>query len=107
MRGDKQGVSNPKTDKFIELIVHPRYKNNVSRYMQVIRSVAYMETPRGLQSRLALLERQLMDPITSGAAALRLEAIGREGIEILRRWLEAPFDGGRHERRVAKIEGDT
>ena len=30
-----------------------------------------------------------------------------QGIEILRRWLEAPFDGGRHERRVAKIEDDT
>lgn len=30
-----------------------------------------------------------------------------QAIEILRRWLEAPFDGGRHERRVAKIEGDT
>ncbi len=28
------------------------------------------------------------------------------GVEILRRWLEAPFDGGRHERRVAKIEAD-
>ena len=29
------------------------------------------------------------------------------GLEILRRWLEAPFDGGRHQRRVAKIEGDS
>jgi len=28
------------------------------------------------------------------------------GVEILRRWLESPFDGGRHERRVAKIEAD-
>ena len=28
------------------------------------------------------------------------------GVAILRRWLEAPFDGGRHERRVAKIEAD-
>ncbi len=28
------------------------------------------------------------------------------GIEILRRWLTVPFDGGRHERRVAKIEAD-
>jgi ribose 5-phosphate isomerase B len=27
-----------------------------------------------------------------------------QGIEILRRWLDAPFEGGRHERRVAKIE---
>ncbi len=29
-----------------------------------------------------------------------------QGVAILRRWLEAPFDGGRHERRVAKIEAD-
>ena len=27
-----------------------------------------------------------------------------EGVEILRTWLETPFDGGRHGRRVAKIE---
>ena len=27
-----------------------------------------------------------------------------EGKAILKRWLETPFDGGRHERRVAKIE---
>jgi ribose 5-phosphate isomerase B len=29
-----------------------------------------------------------------------------EGREILRTWLETPFEGGRHERRVAKIERD-
>ncbi len=29
-----------------------------------------------------------------------------QGVEILRRWLEVPFDGGRHQRRVAKIETD-
>ncbi|HEX3865891.1 MAG TPA: ribose 5-phosphate isomerase B [Gemmatimonadaceae bacterium] len=28
-----------------------------------------------------------------------------EGIAILRTWLETPFEGGRHARRVAKIEG--
>ena len=27
-----------------------------------------------------------------------------EGVEILRTWLETPFDAGRHERRVAKFE---
>lgn len=27
-----------------------------------------------------------------------------EGVEILKRWLETPFDGGRHEKRIAKIE---
>jgi len=27
-----------------------------------------------------------------------------EGLDILRTWLETPFEGGRHERRVEKIE---
>ena len=27
-----------------------------------------------------------------------------EGVEIMRTWLETPFDGGRHGRRVDKIE---
>lgn len=30
-----------------------------------------------------------------------------EGVEILKCWLEAPFDGGRHEKRIAKIERST
>ncbi len=29
------------------------------------------------------------------------------GVEILRRWLDAPFEGGRHTRRVEKIERET
>lgn len=28
----------------------------------------------------------------------------QEGVEILRAWLTTPFEGGRHERRVQKIE---
>jgi ribose 5-phosphate isomerase B len=28
----------------------------------------------------------------------------QEGLEILRAWLATPFDGGRHQRRVQKIE---
>ncbi len=87
LKGVKQGVANPKTDKFIELVVHPRYQDNVTRYMQVIRNLAYRETPRARQTRLNLLERQLFDPVTVATAALRLEAIGEDGIEILRKAL--------------------
>ena len=32
-RGIKEGVAKPKTDEFIELKVHPRYKDNIDRYM--------------------------------------------------------------------------
>lgn len=31
----------------------------------------------------------------------------QQGIEILSTWLETPFEGGRHERRIAKIERQT
>ena len=27
-----------------------------------------------------------------------------QGVAILKKWLETPFEGGRHERRVEKIE---
>ncbi|MCC7055719.1 MAG: ribose 5-phosphate isomerase B [Gemmatimonadaceae bacterium] len=30
-----------------------------------------------------------------------------EGVRILEAWLNTPFDGGRHERRIAKIERAT
>jgi ribose 5-phosphate isomerase B len=30
-----------------------------------------------------------------------------EGVEILRKWLDSPFEGGRHSRRVEKIEKVT
>jgi ribose 5-phosphate isomerase B len=29
-----------------------------------------------------------------------------DGMQILHRWLDTPFEGGRHERRVAKIDHD-
>ena len=89
IRGLKQGVANPKTDEFIELSVHPRYKDNVGRYMRVIRSIAFRETSGGLQARLQLLERQLLDPVTSATAALRLEAVGKEGIPVLLKGIES------------------
>ena len=30
-----------------------------------------------------------------------------EGLQILRTWLDTPFEGGRHSRRVAKIDKET
>jgi flagellar basal body P-ring protein FlgI len=83
VKGVKQGVATPKTDEFIELLVHPRYKDNITRYVQVIRSIPFRETPSALQARLQLLERQLHDPVTCSSAALRLEAIGPEAIPTL------------------------
>ena len=74
--GRKRGVSTPKTGEFIDVLIHPRYHDNTGRYMQVLRNVAIDETPAAMQARLMFLEQQLGDPLTSGSAAMRLEAIG-------------------------------
>lgn len=88
--GIQKGVARPKDDEYIELAVHPRYKYNLERYMQVIRALAVREPAVRQVQRLEVLGRQLLDPVTAGRAALRLEAIGKEGIPLLRRGLESP-----------------
>jgi flagellar basal body P-ring protein FlgI len=88
-RGSKQGVATPKDDEKIELVLHPRYKHNLPRYISVLRSIALQETATQQLKRLELLERQLLDPFTSATAALRLEAIGKPAIDVLRKGLES------------------
>jgi HEAT repeats len=87
--GRKQGVATPKTEEFIELAIHERYKDNIGRYMRVARNIPVTESTQVLQDRLKLLEHQLADPLTAANAAIRLEAIGNEqAIEILTKGLE-------------------
>jgi flagellar basal body P-ring protein FlgI len=88
-QGIKQGVAKPKTDEFVELAVHPRYKDNIARYLRVVRSVAIREAPAETATRLEQLERQLLDPVTASTAALRLEAIGTEAVKVLSKGLES------------------
>ncbi len=86
--GQREGVATPKTDEFIELQLHPRYKDNVGRYMRVVRSIAVSATRPQQQARLPLLANQLLDPLTSATAALQLEAIGTEtAVEVLQQGL--------------------
>jgi len=86
--GHQAGIATPKTDEFIELKIHPRYKDNVGRLMRVLRSLAIKEIPAARQARLMLLENQLLDPLTTAVAAVRLEAIGDDqAIEILKKGL--------------------
>ncbi len=87
--GVKKGVANPRTDERIDLILHPRYLRNWARYMQVVRSIAIRESVGERAQRLASLERQLLDPVTSASAALKLEAIGKEAIPALKKGIGA------------------
>ena len=88
VNGRKQGVATPKRDDFIDLLIHPRYKDSVPRYMQLVHNVAIGEQPAERQARLLFLEQQLGDPLTAASAAMRLEAIGDDQAkEILKQGL--------------------
>ncbi len=90
--GRRQGVANPKTDDYIEIKVHPRYKDNITRYMRVVRSIAVGETTAALQERLAVLGPQLLDPLTTSSAAIQLEAIGdASAVKLLEQGLKSPL----------------
>jgi hypothetical protein len=88
-KGIKVGVAKAETDQVIKLTVHPRYKDNIERYVDVIRSVALKESEPERIERLKLLEKQLLDPIASARAALQLEAIGQEGVETLKKGIQS------------------
>ena len=88
-RGSKIGVAKAKTDKYVELRIHPRYKDNVPRYLAVVRSTVLRESERELSVRLRTLEQELLTPGATFRAALELEAVGRPAVESLAKALQS------------------
>lgn len=88
-QGRKSGIANPKRANFVELSVPKVYKNNVERFMTVVRHIALKETPAERAARIRVLETKLLEPTTASPAAIQLEAIGREGVATLRKGLES------------------
>jgi flagellar basal body P-ring protein FlgI len=88
-KGVKVGVAKAKTDEYIELKLHPRYKDNVRRFVDVVRAIAISETETERNERLGILERQLADPITASHAALQLEALGKRGLDVLKKGIQS------------------
>jgi flagellar basal body P-ring protein FlgI len=87
--GIKTGVATPKEDDFLELRIHPRYRTNIARFIQVIRSIPVSESPTERVARITELEKQLLSPDTAGPAALHLEALGQEGVDVLAKGLQS------------------
>jgi flagellar basal body P-ring protein FlgI len=86
--GLKESLAKASTDRKIELQLHPRYKENFPRYLQVIRNMSLNETPVAARVRMQKLKQQLNNPETSEIAALQLEAIGPDSIPILKSGLK-------------------
>ena len=81
--GVKDGMAKAISNEYVELKVHPRYKDNVARYVQVVRSLPITETAPERTNRIAKIQSDLLDPATSAGAALQLEAIGVDGVDTL------------------------
>lgn len=92
---DEHGIKKPlavaKTDQRLVLKVHPRYKDNFPRYLQVIRHMAFRETPVEMRVRMNRLQHDLSTPESANSSALQLEAIGNDSIPILKQGLQAPM----------------
>ncbi len=81
--GKTEGVATAKTDKLVELRVHPTYKDNMTRYMEVLLSVVCYETTEQRGKRIKELQEAVLDHKTAQDSALKLEALGKSGIEPL------------------------
>ncbi|MFM9965938.1 MAG: flagellar basal body P-ring protein FlgI [Planctomycetaceae bacterium] len=88
--GLREKLAKALTDQTIELKVYARYKDNYPRYLQVIRNIAFRESQVARHVRMEKLKTQLLNPDTTESAALQLEAIGIEGIPILKTGLKHP-----------------
>ncbi len=88
--GAKSGMATPKTDKFVELNIHPTYKQNIIRYVRVIQQMPIrLSAPRRV-SHMKRLKKRLHDPATAASAALGLEALGKDSLGILATGLQSP-----------------
>lgn len=89
--GLREPLAEAKTDQKIELRLHPRYKENFTRYLDVIRSIAFRETDVAQRVRMQQLQDQLFDPTQAERAAIQLEAIGNASIPVLKNALQSPL----------------
>ncbi|MEM1063406.1 MAG: flagellar basal body P-ring protein FlgI, partial [Planctomycetota bacterium] len=87
-RGLKQPLAEAKTDRRVELDLHPAYREDHARYLRVVRAVAFRETEVARRIRMRRLEERLQESRSSRLAALELEAAGAIAVPILRRALE-------------------
>jgi hypothetical protein len=79
----RRGIAKPLEDDYIELDVHPRYRANLPRMMEVVRAVGGEGVSSDTQARLTELAGRLGDPATAADAALQLESLGDSAVPTL------------------------
>jgi hypothetical protein len=86
-RGILSNVAVAKTKSYLVLNVPAQYKLNLPRYLRVIRLIPFEAAPDANSPYRRRLEHQLLDPAHAITAALRLEALGSDGVVSLKKGL--------------------
>lgn len=89
--GLREALAEAKTDQKVELRLHPRYKENYPRFLDVIHSIAFRETDVAQRVRMQQLQDELFDPTKAERASIHLEAIGHSSIPMLQQALDSPL----------------
>ncbi|MGB7327837.1 MAG: flagellar basal body P-ring protein FlgI [Rubripirellula sp.] len=79
----RKGIAEPLEDDYIELEVHPRYRDSIGRMMTVIRAIGVEPESSDTQKRLSDLASRLANPATAADAAIQLEALGESAVPTL------------------------
>lgn len=86
---EQVGMAEAKRPELIVLNVPAVYHHNQYRYFQVVQRMPMVDTPALRGQRQEKWAKELLDPKTSGAAALQLEGIGRNAVPALQEGLKS------------------
>lgn len=85
MRGiDGEEIAKANTDEYLTLNIPRNYHHNQYRYFQVVENLSVVNLPELLPPRMEKWGKDLLDPKTAGAAAIRLEGVGRNSSDTLK-----------------------
>lgn len=88
--GKQKGAATAKTDSYLVLNVPPSYHQNQERFFRVVQLLPMIDTPDLRDQRTKAWAKELLDPRTSGVAAMRLEGLAASGTEALESALKSP-----------------
>jgi flagellar basal body P-ring protein FlgI len=86
----KVGAAVAKDNRIISLNIPNNYRGNMIRFFEVVAAVPVNENATERTERLQLLSKQLLEPSTSGQAAIALEAAGKDAVALLEQGLGSP-----------------
>ncbi|HMF14759.1 MAG TPA: flagellar basal body P-ring protein FlgI, partial [Gemmataceae bacterium] len=86
--GPSAAVATAKTSSGVYLNVPQQYKHNLPRYLRVVCKIPMRQDAAQSGYRRRLSE-DLLDPARAVAAALRLEALGKDSVPVLKRGLQS------------------